>query len=55
MQAFSKDYFLGIDIGGTKCAVVLGDREYHILRKVQFETRTGERGYEEILQEFFST
>ena len=54
MQAFSKEYFLGIDIGGTKCAVVLGDKEYNIHRKVQFETRTGERGYDEILQEFFS-
>jgi glucokinase len=53
MQAFSKEYFLGIDIGGTKCAVVLGDKEYNIHRKVQFETRTGERGYDEILQEFF--
>lgn len=54
MQAFSKEYFLGIDIGGTKCVVVLGDKEYNIHRKVQFETRTGERGYDEILQEFFS-
>lgn len=54
MQAFSKEYFLGIDIGGTKCAVVLGDKEYNIHRKVQFETRTGERDYDEILQEFFS-
>jgi len=44
---------LGIDIGGTKCAVVVGSREFNIYRKVQFETRTSERGYDEILQEFF--
>ena len=30
--------YIGIDIGGTKCAVVLGDREGNILRKVRFET-----------------
>jgi glucokinase len=48
-----KEYYLGIDIGGTKCAVVLGDSEFNIHRKVQFETRTGERGYTDILNEFF--
>ena len=53
MREFSKDYFLGIDIGGTKCAVVVGGRVFNIHRKVQFETRTSERGYTEILQEFF--
>ncbi len=30
--------FLGIDIGGTKCAVVLGNEKGEILRKVRFET-----------------
>ncbi len=49
-----KGYYLGIDIGGTKCAVVVGDGEFNVHRKVQFETRTGERGYVEILNEFFS-
>ena len=29
---------IGVDIGGTKCAVVLGD-EKNILRKIQFETK----------------
>src|SRR5690554_22021 len=46
-------YYLGIDIGGTKCAVVVGDKNFNIHRKVQFETRTNERGYAEILDEFF--
>ena len=45
------DYFLGIDIGGTKCAVVVGDRNFKIHRKVQFETHV-DRGYTEILEEF---
>lgn len=31
--------FIGIDIGGTKCAVVLGDRAGNILDKKKFETR----------------
>ena len=43
--------FLGIDIGGTKCAVVLGDESFSIRSKVVFETRV-ERGYEAILAEF---
>lgn len=30
--------YLGIDIGGTKCAVVLGNEKGEILRKVRFET-----------------
>lgn len=48
-----QQYYLGIDIGGTKCAVVLGDREFNIYRKVQFKTRTNERDYIEIIEEFF--
>jgi len=44
-------YFIGIDIGGTKCAVVIGDDNFKIYRKVQFETRT-ERGVDAILREF---
>lgn len=46
-------YYLGLDIGGTKCAVVVGDKDFKIHRRVQFETRTKERGYAEILEEFF--
>jgi glucokinase len=48
---FSKDIFFGIDIGGTKCSVVIGDSTFSILKKIVFETRT-ERGYKEILSEF---
>jgi len=45
------DIYLGLDIGGTKCAVVVGDASFEIKRKVAFETRT-ERGYKAILSEF---
>ncbi len=48
-----KNMYLGIDIGGTKCAIVAGDEQFNIFRKVQFETRTAERGYKEIMEEFF--
>lgn len=30
--------YLGIDIGGTKCAVVVGDKDGNILEKLRFET-----------------
>ena len=30
--------YLGIDIGGTKCALVLGDKDGAVLHKVRFET-----------------
>ena len=33
-----KDFYLGIDIGGTKCAVVVGDDNFKIRKKIQFET-----------------
>ncbi len=46
-------YFIGIDIGGTKCAIVIGDRSFKIYKRIQFETKT-ERGYKEIIDEFFS-
>ncbi len=45
-------YYLGIDIGGTKCAVILGDSDFNILDKVTFPTRTAERGWREVLDEF---
>lgn len=47
------DYYLGLDIGGTKCAVVVGDRDFNIHRRIQFDTRTKERAYAEIFDEFF--
>lgn len=50
-QKNSKEIYLGLDVGGTKCSVVVGDKSFSILRKVTFETRT-ERGYEAILEEF---
>jgi len=53
MTGKTNEYYLGIDIGGTKCAIVIGDRDFNIYRKVQFETKT-ERGYSKILDEFHS-
>jgi len=47
----SGEYYLGFDIGGTKCSVVLGDRNFKIYEKVVFATRT-ERGYRDILDDF---
>ena len=32
------EVYLGIDIGGTKCALVLGDAEGRVSDKVRFET-----------------
>jgi len=46
-----EEYYLGFDIGGTKCSVVLGDSNFTIHEKIVFATRT-ERGYREILDEF---
>ena len=48
-----KGFYLGIDIGGTKCAVVVGDDEFKIHTKIQFETRTTERNYQAVFEEFF--
>jgi glucokinase len=33
-------YYLGIDIGGTKCAVIAGTEEMQILKKISFPTET---------------
>ena len=44
-------FYLGFDIGGTKCSVVLGDSDFNIYEKVVFATNV-ERGYEAILDEF---
>jgi len=43
--------YLGVDIGGTKCAVVWGDSEGNILDKIRFETRTYERGPDAVIAE----
>jgi glucokinase len=45
------DLYLGLDIGGTKCAVVIGDASFSIKNKIAFDTKT-ERGYEAVLSEF---
>ncbi len=36
----SKPYYLGIDIGGTKCAVLAGTADMEILKKTGFPTET---------------
>jgi len=43
------DMYIGLDIGGTKCAVLLGkvDRGIHILDKIRFESQTS-RGFEAV-------
>jgi len=46
-----QEYYLGFDIGGTKCSIVLGDKDFNIYEKIFFETKT-ERGYQVILNEF---
>ena len=44
-------YYLGFDIGGTKCSIVLGDKDFNIYEKIFFKTNV-ERGYKAILEEF---
>jgi len=46
-----KEYYLGFDIGGTKCSVVLGDKNFNIHEKIIFATQT-ERSYQEIINDF---
>ncbi len=41
--------YIGVDIGGTKCAVVKADREGKILSKVRFDTTTYKETIEKIL------
>lgn len=50
----SPTYLLGLDIGGTKTAVVLGTSEGEILRRECFLTRT-ERGFEATFAELCQT
>jgi glucokinase len=49
-----QNLYLGIDIGGTKCSVVLGDDTFRIIDKKSFETKTG-RGWEKIMDELITT
>lgn len=46
-----KELYIGLDIGGTKCAVIAGDSRFSIMKKTGFETRSS-RGYKAILDEF---
>lgn len=45
------DRYIGLDIGGTKCAVVWGDSQGTILDKIRIETRAFERGPNAIIHE----
>ena len=44
-----KTMYIGIDIGGTKCAVTLGDSEGRIVRKIRFETTDRDSTLKKIL------
>jgi glucokinase len=46
----NENLYIGLDIGGTKCAVVAGDTSFNIKKKISFETNTS-RGYKAILDE----
>lgn len=50
-ERHSGEIYLGLDIGGTKCSVVIGDNTFSIKKKIVFETLT-QRGYIAILSEF---
>lgn len=49
-----KKFILGLDIGGTKCAVVLGNKKMRIYDRLSFATRP-ERGLKRTLRELFSS
>lgn len=42
--------FLGIDIGGTKCAVTLGDEKGHVIKKERFLTATVKETIDNIIK-----
>lgn len=48
-------YYLGMDIGGTKCAVVISEKSGTAIKdKIRFETRV-ERGYKAVVAELVSS
>ena len=48
-------YYLGLDIGGTKCAAVICEKNSEqILDKIRFETRS-ERGWESVVDELLTS
>jgi glucokinase len=53
-RIMSKQYYLGIDIGGTKCAVIAGTEQMEILNRIQFATET-ERGPEYAIEKLLET
>ena len=46
-----EEYYIGFDIGGTKCSVVLGDNNFNVYEKIVFATHTA-RGYQKIINDF---
>jgi glucokinase len=50
-QTKKEELYIGLDIGGTKCSIVIGDSSFSIKDKIVFETLTG-RGYKAIIEEF---
>lgn len=50
VQSSQSPGYLGLDIGGTKTAVILADRQAHIHRRVEFPTRA-ERGFDTVYQD----
>ena len=48
-------YYLGMDIGGTKCAVVLSEKSAESVKdKIRFDTKT-ERGWQAVVEELLSS
>ena len=48
---YSNKFYIGYNIGGTKCSIILSDNKFNILEKEVFDTKS-ERGYNAILNEF---
>lgn len=46
-----RDIYAGLDVGGTKCSVVIGDSSFTIKKKIGFDTNT-DRGWQPILNDF---
>lgn len=49
-----KKFILGLDIGGTKCAVVLGDKNLRIVDRLSFPTQP-HRGWKPILKQLLQS
>lgn len=48
-------YYLGMDIGGTKCAVVLSEKSGSSIKdKIRFDTKV-ERGWQEVVEDLISS